>query len=102
MSKTIALKINVSKIEKARLFQGDKGRYLDCILFLEDNPDQYGQSGMIVQSVSQEERKNGVKGPILGNCKILASSGANSEPGQPSQVAASINQTQNNGDDFPF
>ena len=103
MSKTIALKIDVSKIEKARLFQGQKGTYLDAILFLEDNPDQYGQSGMIVQSVTQEERKNGVKGPILGNCKILASS--NSEPVQPSEsvkAAASINQTQNDGDDFPF
>lgn len=99
MAKTIALKIDVSKIEKDRLFEGSKGIYLDAILFLEDNPDQYGQSGMIVQSVSQEERKNGVKGPILGNCKVLGGSGANSNSGQPSQTA-STNQSKDDG--LPF
>lgn len=71
MSRTIALKIDVSKIEKERLFKGEKGLYLDAVLFLDEEQDKYGQNGMIVQSVSKEERQNGVRGPILGNCKII-------------------------------
>jgi hypothetical protein len=67
----IALKIDVSKIEKARLFKGEKGTYLDAIVFLNDTADQYGNNGMIVQSVTKEEKAKGVKGPILGNAKIV-------------------------------
>ena len=67
MKKTIKLKIDVSKIDKSKLFQGAKGTYLDAVLFLNDQVDQYGNNGMIVQSVTKEEREQGVKGAILGN-----------------------------------
>jgi len=72
MSKVIALKIDVTKIDKQRLYKGEKGTYLDAVLFLEDADDQYGQRGMITQSVKKEEREAGVKGAILGNCKVLS------------------------------
>ena len=62
-------KIDVTKIDKARLFQGKTGaRYLDIAL-IETPNNQYGDSHMIVQSVSKEEREAGVKGNILGNIK---------------------------------
>lgn len=65
-------KIDCTKIEKARLFPGKNGaKYLDVIIKTTDEPDQYGNNGMIVQSVSKEERAQGVRGPILGNVKIL-------------------------------
>ena len=66
--KTITLKIDVSKIDKSRLFEGKKGTYLDAVLI--PTPDnEYGDTHMIVQSVSKEERLKGVKGEILGNAK---------------------------------
>jgi len=73
MSKVgISLKINVSMIEKARLFKGAKGMYLDATAFVDlDELDQYGNSGMITQDVSKEEKESGTKGPILGNSKIF-------------------------------
>ena len=71
MSKTVVLKIDVTKIDKARLFEGQKGTYLDAIVFIDDEQDKYGNNGMIVQSVKQEEREAGIKGNILGNCKII-------------------------------
>ena len=73
MSKVgISLSINVSMIEKARLFEGKKGKYLDCTAFIDlDELDQYGNSGMITQDVSKEEKESGTKGPILGNCKVF-------------------------------
>ena len=64
---TIKLKIDVTKIDKTKLFQGAKGTYLDAVVFLKDEVDQYGNNGMIVQSVTKEEREQGIKGAILGN-----------------------------------
>ncbi len=77
MSKVaLALKINVSQIDKARLFAGAKGQYLDCTIFVDlDQLDQYGNSGMITQDVSKEEKQQGVKGNILGNGKVFWAEG---------------------------
>ncbi len=69
MKKTISLKIDVTKIDKERLFKGKKGTYLDAVLLYDEQDDQYGNNGMIIQSVSKEEREKGVKGNILGNAK---------------------------------
>lgn len=68
----ISLKINTSVIDMARLFAGQKGNYLDCTIFVElGELDQYGNSGMITQDVSKEEKAQGVKGNILGNGKVF-------------------------------
>ena len=70
MSEPIVVKIDVTKIDKARLYKGAKGTYLDAIL--RPTPDsKYGEDYMIVQSVSKEEREQGIKGNIIGNAKIL-------------------------------
>ena len=73
MSKiALSLKINVSQIDKARLFAGQKGKYLDATIFVDlSELDQYGNSGMITQDVSKEEKQQGVKGNILGNGKVF-------------------------------
>lgn len=73
MSKVaLSLKINVSQIDKARLFAGQKGKYLDCTIFVDlEQLDQYGNSGMITQDVSKEEKAQGIKGNILGNGKVF-------------------------------
>jgi len=71
MKRIVAIKIDVTKIDKERLYKGEKGLYLDAVAYIDDNPDEYGQAGMITQSVSKEEREQGVKGNILGNTKLL-------------------------------
>lgn len=73
MSKVaLSLKINVSQIDKMRLFSGQKGKYLDCTIFVDlDQLDQYGNSGMITQDVTKEEKAQGIKGNILGNGKVF-------------------------------
>ena len=76
----VSLKIDVTKIDKARLFKGQKGTYLDATVFIDvDNPDQYGNNGMITQSVSKEEREAGTKGAILGNSKVFLKKGGDSQ-----------------------
>jgi len=94
MSKLIAIKIDVTKIDKERLYQGKKGSYLDATVFLNDEEGQYGDNGMITQSVSKEEREAGVKGAILGNVKILGEFGDNKS----APAASGTGST----DDIPF
>jgi hypothetical protein len=67
----IQVKLDVTKIDKTKLFQGKQGTYLDAVIFLKDTPDQYGNNGMIVQSVSADERAQAIKGAILGNVKVM-------------------------------
>lgn len=89
MKKVIQLKLNLSKVDKTRLFKGEKGVYLDATLFLSDEADQYGNNGMIVQSSTKDERESGYDSPILGNAKV-------SEKQAPQPL------TQGEMDDLPF
>ena len=98
----VALKINVLDIEKARLFKGQKGTYLDATVFIDlDNQDKFGNNGMITQDVSKEERGNSIQGNILGNVKIFWR-GEGSQSNQGNQGS----QDQGGGDfpedDIPF
>lgn len=70
----ISIKIDVSKIDKSRLFKGEKGTYLDLTTFIDTAKEgQYGDHGFISQSTSKEEREQKVQTPILGNCKVFFS-----------------------------
>lgn len=101
----VSLKIDVSKIDKARLFKGEKGVYLDATAFIDlDQLDQHGNSGMITQDVTKEEKQAGTKGPILGNSRVFWSeSGSAPQAGQRNQPPKPT--TQGGGDpsgDIPF
>ena len=104
----VSLKIDVSKIDKTKLFKGQKGTYLDAQVFIDiDQLDQYGNSGMITQAVTKEEKDQGVKGNILGNCKVFWKDGAQQQPaqqgnwGQPQQPAQQQSQPAYD-DKIPF
>jgi len=104
----ISVKIDVTKIDKARLFKGEKGTYLDLTTFIDtDNPGQYGDHGFISQSVSKEEKAAGVKTPILGNCKVFYNEGSQQAHGGGMEQAQQAMQQpsphmDNLDDDIPF
>ncbi len=78
----ISVRIDVTKIDKAKLYQGNKGTYLNMTTYIDtEEVDQYGDNGFISQSVSKEERENGEKGRILGNCKLFFKEEQNSRGG---------------------
>ena len=80
----ISVRIDVSKIDKSKLFKGAKGTYLDVTSFIDtDEKDQYGNNGMATQSVSEDERKEGVRGEILGNTKVFYNDRNNAPKEQP-------------------
>ena len=83
----VNLNIDVTKIDKNRMKTVNGKTYLDMTVFIDqESPGQYGDHGMITQNVTQEERAQNIKGPILGNCKVFWNDG-----GQPS---ASTQQQQ--------
>ena len=58
-------KIDVKKIVKSKLYNGEKGTYLDIVL-IETPNNQYGNDFMIVQSTDKDEESI-----ILGNAKYF-------------------------------
>ncbi len=68
----ISLKIDVTKIDKARLFKGEKGTYMDLQAFVDlDEAGQYGDHGFITHQPTKEERERKEQLPILGNVKVF-------------------------------
>jgi hypothetical protein len=66
-----SLKLNMDKLDAERFFHG-KSTYCDLVLYdHKDGKDEYGNDGVVRQSVSKEERLSGVKMPIVGNYKKI-------------------------------
>ena len=92
----ISIKIDVTKIDKARLYKGAKGTYLDLTTFIDtDNPDQYDNHGFISQSVTKEERDQNTQTPILGNSKVFYNN-SQQQPQQNRQQPAQQQQQPHN------
>lgn len=91
-------KIDVTKIDKARLFVGKKGKYLDVVLI--ETPNSEFGDYMIVQGVSKEEREKGIKGAILGNAKAFKSRRTETAAATPAPTEAP--KPEEPDDDVPF
>jgi hypothetical protein len=102
MARLISIKIDLSKIDKARIFESQKtgAKYLDITGVLTDTPDQYENNGFVKQNTSKEERESGLKMPIIGNFKLLKilDQPGQSAPAQP--IQREINPIKH--DDLPF
>jgi len=104
----LSIKLDVTKIDKARLFKGEKGTYLDLTTFIDlDQANEYGDHGFISQSTSKEEREAKVQTPILGNVKVFFQGEGKSKPYPTPQDGMQGNNTQapvndDFDDDIPF
>ena len=102
MSKiAVSIKIDVTKIDKSRLFKGEKGTYLDLTTFIDlDQKDQYDNNGFISQSVSKEEKENNVQTPLLGNCRVFwKEQGSTPQPSAQPQAGQAL---PDDDDSIPF
>ena len=101
MAKLIKLKIDVTKIDKTRLYKGKKGTYLNADLWIEDEPDQYGNDGSICMEQSKEERETKQPRIYIGNASKMFGWG-DTQPapkvnGQASSQAPTVDE-----EDVPF
>ena len=101
MKVRMSVRVDVTKIDKARLYKGAKGTYLDLVTFVDmEQQDQYENNGFISQSTTKEEREAQVQTPILGNVKVFFTDGAKQVESAPvNQGGLSIEELD---DDVPF
>lgn len=72
--------IDLTKIDKKRIVSTDKNgqpfqngaKYLNIVLWINDEVDQYGNIASIQESLTKEERDAGLKPTYLGNLKNVA------------------------------
>jgi len=68
----IKLSLKKSKVDQAPVYKGRNDEYYNLILIPNKNgKDQYGNDGMVVVSISREERLAGKNGEIVGNYQDL-------------------------------
>ena len=101
MSKMLTGSIDLNKIDKTKIVTTDKNgnpfengaKYLNVVVWLNDEADKYGNSASIQISQSKEEREAGVKATYIGNLK---------EPQSRSNEPTSAKNAQAKIDDLPF
>ena len=71
MSKLLSLSINLSKIDKTKIIEGEKGKYLNLTISIDDNKDQFGNDVSCWHSQEKEEREAKVERLFLGNGRVL-------------------------------
>ena len=77
MSKLLTGSIDLNKIDKTRIVTTDKNgkpfengaKYLNVVVWINDETNQYGNNASIQISQSKEERESGVKATYIGNLK---------------------------------
>lgn len=66
----ISIKIDVTKIDKAALYKGEKGTYLTLVVWPNrDGEDDYGNYAGVKQDLGKDRRDE--KAPFIGNAKII-------------------------------
>lgn len=104
MGKLITAKIDVTKIDKTKLFKGTKGTYLDLTIWQNDQPDQFGNDFSIEQRTAKGEDKI-----YLGNGKFFQKKEAEQPEAngewkgkQPVKSMSNIDELPRKSDDLPF
>lgn len=99
---TIA-KIDVTKLDKAHFFKGQKGIYADLVLIPnKDGTDQYGNDGFVSQGISKEARDAGKKGAIVGNYRKINRGGPDQAAPPKAKAKPAADLPLDSDDDVPF
>jgi len=69
MSTIVNASIDLTKIEKSKVIDGKKGKYINITMFVNDEVDQFGNNASIIMSQTKEEREAKTPRVYLGNGK---------------------------------
>jgi hypothetical protein len=95
MAKLLSLKIDVTKINKDRLYHGEKGTYLNLTIAVNDEKNDYGQDVSAWEEQTKEERDGGENKNFLGNGKIFWTD-------EPPPMGVPVNNEGTGDSDIPF
>ena len=105
MASIINASINLNNIDKSKIIEGKKGKYLPISIVINDEVDQFGNQGPITIAQSKEERESKSAKTYLGNVKVVWTNGNNVEasPREGQQAPAPVRQSAPApSDDLPF
>jgi len=71
MSKLVSLSIDVTKIDKSKLYKGEKGTYLNLDVWIDEEADEDWKKVSANQSQTKEERDAKQKKNYVGNGKLV-------------------------------
>ena len=75
MASLISANIDLTKIDKSKIYEGKKGKYYPITIVLNDELGQYGDTGYIQTEQTKEERDAKVQKTYLGNGKVVWTDG---------------------------
>ena len=75
MAGIIKASINLNNIDKSKIIEGKKGKYLPITITVNDEPDQFGNQGPVTMDQSKEEREAKTPKVYLGNVKVVWTNG---------------------------
>jgi hypothetical protein len=106
MASIIKCSINLTNIDKSKVIDGKKGKYLPITITLNDELDQFGNNGPVVVQQTKEERDAKTEKTYLGNVKVVWTNDTNvsaaPREGQPAQAMAQPAAAAAPVDDLPF
>jgi len=103
MARMLVGSIDLSKLDKTKVVTTDKNgkpfengaKYLNVVVWLNDENDQYGNIASIQESISKEEREGGAKATYIGNLKDLQTQSSN-------QVTSTNSKPQSQGSGIKY
>ena len=103
MASIIKTSINLTNIDKSKVIEGKKGKYLPITITLNDELDQFGNNGPVCIAQTKEEREAKTAKVYLGNAKVVWTNGTFPEPVKTPGVSQPAPQpVPDNNDDIPF
>jgi len=75
MSTVIKLQLDLSKIDKSKIIEGKKGKYVDLTISVNDESNDYGQNVSAWHKQSKEEREAKESKIYVGNGAVIWTDG---------------------------
>ncbi len=102
MSKLVNISIDVTKIPREKIIQGQKGgKYVSLDVWINDEPDQYGKDCSVNISQTKEEREQKARKVYCGNGKKLFGFG-DSQSTRSTQGSTQSQSSFDDSSDVPF
>ena len=106
MASIISGNINLSKINKDKIYEGKKGKYYPVTVVINNEVGEYGDSGYIMTEQTKDERDASIPKEYLGNVKVIWTDGQNVDTTNKNVAspapAANTLESKSNEPDLPF
>lgn len=101
MAGIVQASINLNAIDKSKIIEGKKGKYLPITITINDEADQFGNHGPVCIQQTKEERETKSPKTYLGNVKVVWTNGTFPDRVTDGQPQAKPQPTQVE-EDLPF